>query len=120
MPDWLRVSRIKYQRYVKGSAMFLSRNPRAQNKFSYNYIVTISHFNNRRQIMTKPIDKDTIFYTMKEIAEIMRVRPSTIRKHIAAGELPAMRVSRSEKSVLRVRKEDFDEWAKTRWVSDKK
>ena len=62
--------------------------------------------------MTKGV---TQFYTPREMADIMGVDVRTIRKAVAAGEMPAVRFTSGPSSTMRVQQEDF--WA---WVERKK
>ncbi len=48
------------------------------------------------------------FYTVDEIAELVHVRPVTIRRQIASGLLACVRIG----SRLRIQAEELDRWLK--------
>ena len=48
------------------------------------------------------------YYSVKEIAKKVGVHPNTVRNWIESGELKAYKLGR----VLRIKKEDFDDFAK--------
>ncbi len=57
------------------------------------------------------------FYTVKEIAEKLRVKISTVQDYIRKGHLPAYRIGRD----YRIKKDDYEEWLKKRrttWAVD--
>lgn len=50
--------------------------------------------------------RETLFYSTKDLAEILGVHTSTVREHAAAGLLPAIRVGR----LWRFPKKKIDAW----------
>ena len=52
----------------------------------------------------------TEFYTVPEIAEILRISRPTAYKLLASGELPCVHFGK----VKRIPKDDFDLWVKTK------
>jgi len=55
--------------------------------------------------------------TVTEAAKDIGVDPKTIRNHIHAGKLPAIRTGLSRKSWLRIRDEDWAEFKRTLTVT---
>lgn len=49
---------------------------------------------------------DKEFYSTKELAELLGVRPLTLFRHVQQGELVALRVGR----VYRFRRRDIEDW----------
>jgi excisionase family DNA binding protein len=49
-------------------------------------------------------EKQLMYYTVEEVAKILRVSPPTVRKLIREGQLKAVRVGVQ----IRIRKEDLD------------
>ena len=56
--------------------------------------------------MAKPMDSQTRFVTVSEVANLLRVSNMTVYRLVQAGALPAVRVGRS----YRIREEDVDRY----------
>jgi excisionase family DNA binding protein len=50
------------------------------------------------------------YYTVKEMAAILKVSTDTIYAAIDRGELPALRMGRGKGGAIRVRKDAFEKW----------
>jgi excisionase family DNA binding protein len=59
------------------------------------------------------------YLTVAETAELLKLGDSTIRRRIAAGELPAVRVARRGRGPVRVPRLELDEWLKQRRMNHK-
>jgi excisionase family DNA binding protein len=60
----------------------------------------------RRRKEWKMMQKDQEFYTVYEVAEMLRVSDRTIRKHIDQGLLKALKVG----TVYRIMREDLEDY----------
>ena len=47
---------------------------------------------------------------VQEVAEALRQHPATIYRHVAAGELDAVRLGSSPKAPIRIPASAFEEW----------
>ncbi|MBP2316530.1 helix-turn-helix domain-containing protein [Azospirillum soli] len=62
--------------------------------------------------MTKPHSQPPALLTIPQIAERLQVSSKTIRRWIAAGDLPTVRLGRQ----LRVQPQDLDLFLRQRWT----
>lgn len=61
-------------------------------------------------------DTDAIL-TVREVATLLQLRPETIRRKIAAGDIEAFRIADGEKASLRIRGSALGRWMDKRKVS---
>jgi excisionase family DNA binding protein len=53
---------------------------------------------------------EPLLLTVAEAAAVARVSRATIRRHIDAGEIPALKVGANRKAALRIPKAEFLAW----------
>ncbi|PWC55382.1 hypothetical protein TSH7_28500 [Azospirillum sp. TSH7] len=63
--------------------------------------------------MTKPPSRPAALLTIPEVAERLQVSIKTIRRWIASGDLPTVRLG----SQIRIQPKDLDIFLRQRWIS---
>lgn len=51
------------------------------------------------------------YYTLQQVAEILSLHPETVRRYLARGDLPAIKVGEGRSHHWRVRSDWLDKWA---------